>query len=547
MSNVYNLEPPTQGKEAPKAVRNFVQLCLEGYYDGTPFHRVIKDFMVQGGDPTGTGTGGESIYGRPFKDEIHSRLRFTHRGLVACANRNEPHTNGSQFFITLDATPQLDRKYTIFGRVAGDTLYNLLRFNDVEVDADDRPEDAVTLRRADVLWNPFEDIAPRVDREAREAAAAEAAQRAAREAKEARRKGAKNLSLISFGDEAEADEEAAAAPIHIASAHDVLEDPRLKKEAAVEVDLGRVREAIRAAKRQHQEEMGVPHVALDGDAEYEASHPHISALEARMRERVLARKAKDEGAAKDAAGAEDAKGPADEERQGVADAPERREPDNEAPEKIGHSSESEDDGEARARPALEGTGRGQRSSAAALAPSRHMAVADAELLTDWQRRRKEYQERKRLGGHRQRDTLSKLQKFTQSLHSASARTHADDAGERAGEGPGPSGAAQGSGYSGRVREDLDHAAYMPAAWRVDEYLAPGGPEGGEDSSDDDLASLRAHKLTFAKETRDAMSRKESVDDYVVHDPLLEAGKAKFNKRTQAERKRGTQWAGRAHA
>lgn len=75
--------------------------------------------VVLGGDPTGTGNGGESIYGRPFKDEIHSRLRFTHRGLVACANRNEPHTNGSQFFITLDATPQIDRKYTIFGRVAG--------------------------------------------------------------------------------------------------------------------------------------------------------------------------------------------------------------------------------------------------------------------------------------------------------------------------------------------------------------------------------------------------------------------------------------------
>lgn len=79
----------------------------------------LRACCAAGGDPTGTGTGGESIYGRPFKDEIHSRLRFTHRGLVACANRNEPHTNGSQFFITLDATPQLDRKYTIFGRVAG--------------------------------------------------------------------------------------------------------------------------------------------------------------------------------------------------------------------------------------------------------------------------------------------------------------------------------------------------------------------------------------------------------------------------------------------
>ena len=62
-----------------QATRNFVQLCMEGYYDGTIFHRVIKDFMVQGGDPTGTGKGGESIYGGPFKDEFHSRLRFTHR------------------------------------------------------------------------------------------------------------------------------------------------------------------------------------------------------------------------------------------------------------------------------------------------------------------------------------------------------------------------------------------------------------------------------------------------------------------------------------
>ena len=94
-------------QEAPKACRNFVQLCLEGYYDGTPFHRVIKDFMIQGGDPTGTGTGrsyrshsprstpvsrqcfagGESIYGAEFMDEIHSRLRFAHRGVLGMASK----------------------------------------------------------------------------------------------------------------------------------------------------------------------------------------------------------------------------------------------------------------------------------------------------------------------------------------------------------------------------------------------------------------------------------------------------------------------------
>ena len=62
-----------------QAVRNFVQLCLEGYYDGTSFHRLIKNYILQGGDATGTGTGGESVYGKPFRDEFHSRLRFTHR------------------------------------------------------------------------------------------------------------------------------------------------------------------------------------------------------------------------------------------------------------------------------------------------------------------------------------------------------------------------------------------------------------------------------------------------------------------------------------
>lgn len=83
--------------------------------------------------------GGESVYGAPFRDEFHSRLRFSHRGLVACANANAPHTNGSQFFITLDKAEWLDKKNTIFGRVAGDTVYNLAKLNDYEVDEDDRP------------------------------------------------------------------------------------------------------------------------------------------------------------------------------------------------------------------------------------------------------------------------------------------------------------------------------------------------------------------------------------------------------------------------
>jgi len=89
------------------------------YYDNTVFHRVIRKFMVQGGDPTGTGKGGESIYGKPFRDEIHTRIKFNHRGQVAMANENEPGTNHSQFFFTLDNAPHLDKKHTIFGKVGG--------------------------------------------------------------------------------------------------------------------------------------------------------------------------------------------------------------------------------------------------------------------------------------------------------------------------------------------------------------------------------------------------------------------------------------------
>lgn len=104
-------------KEAPKACRNFVQLCLEGYYNGCKFFRVVKDFIAQTGDPTNTGEGGESIYEEKyFEDEFHSRLRFSRRGLVACASF-ERNKNGSQFFFTLDKIPELNRKNTIFGKV----------------------------------------------------------------------------------------------------------------------------------------------------------------------------------------------------------------------------------------------------------------------------------------------------------------------------------------------------------------------------------------------------------------------------------------------
>merc|ERR1719316_1532460 len=129
--------------ESPKACRNFLQLCLEGYYNNTIFHRIVKDFLIQGGDHTGTGNGGSCVYpGKQFfVDEFHSRLKFTNRGLVACANRNRPDTNNSQFFITMDRAEYLNKKNTIFGKVHGATIYNVLRFNELAVDSSDRPFD----------------------------------------------------------------------------------------------------------------------------------------------------------------------------------------------------------------------------------------------------------------------------------------------------------------------------------------------------------------------------------------------------------------------
>ena len=101
---------------APKTCENFVGLAKKGYYDGVIFHRVIKDFMIQGGDPTGTGCGGESIWGKPFEDECSPEIAFDKPGLLAMANAG-PGTNGSQFFITTVPTPWLHMHHTIFGEV----------------------------------------------------------------------------------------------------------------------------------------------------------------------------------------------------------------------------------------------------------------------------------------------------------------------------------------------------------------------------------------------------------------------------------------------
>jgi len=131
---------------APKTCFNFIELVKVGYYDKTIFHRVIKDFMVQGGDPTGTGRGGESIFGGKFEDEITRDLKHTGAGILSMANSG-PNTNGSQFFITLGPCPWLDGKHTIFGRVLSG-MKVVQRLGSVPTGQGDKPHADVSLFKA---------------------------------------------------------------------------------------------------------------------------------------------------------------------------------------------------------------------------------------------------------------------------------------------------------------------------------------------------------------------------------------------------------------
>ena len=115
-TNMGTFEAQLFEKATPKTVKNFVGLAEKGFYNGLIFHRVIENFMIQGGDPTGTGRGGESIYGGPFEDEFVDTLHHSVPGMLSMANAG-PNTNTSQFFITLVPTPWLDGKHTIFGKI----------------------------------------------------------------------------------------------------------------------------------------------------------------------------------------------------------------------------------------------------------------------------------------------------------------------------------------------------------------------------------------------------------------------------------------------
>jgi peptidylprolyl isomerase len=133
---------------APKACENFVGLINKGYYNGIVFHRVIPKFMIQGGDPTGTGRGGESFWGKSFQDEVTPDVRFDKPGLLAMANAGAG-TNGSQFFITTAKSPWLNMKHTIFGEVV--TGYDVAqKLEGLPTDGNDRPVETQKIIKATV-------------------------------------------------------------------------------------------------------------------------------------------------------------------------------------------------------------------------------------------------------------------------------------------------------------------------------------------------------------------------------------------------------------
>ncbi|XP_078428910.1 cyclophilin-like peptidyl-prolyl cis-trans isomerase family protein [Wolffia australiana] len=504
MSSIYVLEPPTKGKvvlntslgpidielwpkEAPKAVRNFVQLCLEGYYDRTIFHRIIKSFLVQGGDPTGSGTGGESIYGGSFPDEFHTRLRFNHRGLVACANAGTPHSNGSQFFISLDRCDWLDKQNTIFGKVTGDSIFNLLRIGEVETDKNDRPISPVPrINSVEVLWNPFDDIVPRRVPEAEKGPPPEK--------KETKIKAVKNFKLLSFGEEAEEEEkELASVNKKIQSIHDVLNDPRFIKAEVEETEQDKVgserkkelqksvRESLTLKKVSDAEtagNLGARAKSESDDDDDEEEDGDEAEFDARMRSYILRKRIELGDVAT------------------KVEKSEKKRPTKDAGKPSIRENDEDEEGPRSKVEKLSMKKKGLGSEAR----SEFMAMADSDLQLlgrAEKERQLQKQKRRRLHG-REEETLAKLEKFKKAFPTKAASSSSKE---------------------------------LPKS----------------STEEDDVSTWMSSQLKFFRDpsVRDDMARKDDPNAYVVYDPLLEKGKEKFNKMQAKLKRREREWAGKS--
>ncbi|KAF4551593.1 Peptidyl-prolyl cis-trans isomerase-like protein 6 [Elsinoe fawcettii] len=279
MASTYNVEPPPTGKvllkttngdivlelfakQVPLASRNFIQHCLDGYYDNTIFHRLVPGFIIQGGDPTGLGTGGQSAIndGAPFEDEFHSRLRFNRRGLLGMANTG-PNDNTSQFFLTLDKTPELQGKNTMFGRVEGDTIYNLMKMAESELaeEGGDRPLYPPKVLGSEVLVNPFEGMVARQK-------IAQATKEGAKTKK--KRKAAKGG--LSFGD----DEDVAQPAVKKAK---VNPDFKVEEQTEQEVRPQKIKPAAPAVPEKRTRRRSTSSVSSDEELEEKKASPKVEA------------------------------------------------------------------------------------------------------------------------------------------------------------------------------------------------------------------------------------------------------------------------------
>nr|VZH98608.1 unnamed protein product [Spirometra erinaceieuropaei] len=156
----------------PKTCENFIRLCESGYYVDCIFHRVIRHFIIQSGDPTGTGLGGDSCWGGAFVDEFQPQLKHDSRGVLSMANSG-PNSNKSQFFITFRPCNQLNKKHAVFGKVVGG-LDTLDKVEFVETDKDDRPLEEIKILACQVFVNPFKDVDEMLAKERKEAKEREA-------------------------------------------------------------------------------------------------------------------------------------------------------------------------------------------------------------------------------------------------------------------------------------------------------------------------------------------------------------------------------------
>ena len=548
MSQVYALEPPTEGKvvittthgdidvelfsrEAPAACRNFIQLALEGYYDDCAFTRVVKDFMIQTGDPTNTGRGGAAATASGvFKDEFHSRLKFNARGRVAMANAGRKDTNGSQFFVTLAPCAWLDKKHTIFGKCGGASFYNAMEIGKVEVGEGDAPvAPAPRVIRVEVIHNPFDDVVPRRRAtEADEGANVEDFRKAAKKPK-------KKLNLLSFGEEAAEDEdvlERVAPGLKIKSSHDVGGDATLvsahaeetrevmerteREKALAKERKDRVRERLRdmgedasdgdndAAARETSGKRVAGGWDDDGDDNGSGKRQRggADAFEEQMRAKMVAKRRElgdVEGGLKDIERNIKAQADAFEEKRSKHALKEKRREEKAAREAARKLREATK---------LKKLGLGKKA----------LSREDAALLNDAEVKRIETKARKSRVVDREKETLARLAAFNDKHASAlkSKQQHVSAEG------------------APRAPENIEREGMVGVSRFVPQGLYYMEDEGAENVDDTDDSDWRTHKLAFVDTKRD-MHYSASVDDYEIVDPLLEKGKGKFAKTAAAGR------------